>query len=70
MAILTYKKYPGCGFATFLSIVSMLTCYGGVLCLIAGVIPAGIVFLALGVGIHFLAEAVAKRKRNKQCKNG
>lgn len=62
MWILSYKKYAGCGFATFLSIIGALTRYGGALCLFSGLIPGGIICLAIGVGFHYLAEAVAKKK--------
>lgn len=61
MWVLSWRKYAGSKFATFISVVGALTRYGGVLCLFSGLIPGGIITLAIGIGIHFLAEKIGKK---------
>lgn len=61
MWVLSWKKYAGSKFATFISIVGALTRYGGVLCLLSGLIPGGLITLAIGIGIHFLAEKLGNK---------
>ncbi len=68
MWFLSWKKYALSKFATFISIVGALVRYGGVLCLFSGLIPAALICIAIGIGIHFCAEAIAKRKVNKVAK--
>ena len=65
MWVLSWKKYAASKLATFISVIGALVRYGGVLCLINAAIPAGIVCIAIGVGIHFGAEAIAKSKAKK-----
>lgn len=62
MWILSWNKYQSSKLATFVSIVGALTRYGGVMCLFSGLIPGAIVCIAIGVGFHYLAELIAKRK--------
>lgn len=35
--------------------------YGGVLCLLSGLIPGDLITLAIGIGIHFLAEKLGNK---------
>ena len=65
MWILSWKKYALSKFATFVSILGTLTRYAGVMCLFSGVIPAALICIAIGVGLHFAAEAIAKNKAAK-----
>ena len=66
MWVLSWKKYAVSKLATFVSVLGALTRYAGVMCLFASAIPAGIICLAIGIGIHFGAEAIAKAKAKKQ----
>lgn len=59
MWILSWRKYPTSKFATCVSFVGALTRYGGVLCFVYGEIVAGIICFAIGIGIHYCAEAMA-----------
>ena len=65
MWVLFWKKYPLSKFATFVSIVGALTRYAGVMCLFAAAIPAALICIAIGIGIHFCAEGIAKSKAAK-----
>lgn len=65
MWVLTWKKYALSKFATFVSIIGALMRYAGVLCLFAGLIPATLICIAIGIGLHFCAEAIAKNKAAK-----
>ena len=65
MWVLSWKKYGASKFATFVSVLGALTRYAGVVCLFSSIIPAGIICLAAGIGIHFGAEAIAKAKVKK-----
>lgn len=65
MWVLFWKKYPLAKFATFVSIVGALTRYAGVMCLFSGLIPAALICIAIGIGIHFCAEAIAKGKAKR-----
>lgn len=58
MWILFWTKYQASKFATFVSIVGALMRYAGVLCLFAGAPIGTVVCFGIGVGIHFLAEAI------------
>ena len=60
MWILSWKKYGASRLATFVSIIGALTRYGGVICLVNALIPAALICIAIGVGLHYLAEAVNK----------
>ncbi len=65
MWVLSWTKYANSKFATFVSIVGALTRYGGVLCFFYSAIVAGIICLAIGIGIHFLADFISKSKKPK-----
>lgn len=65
MWVLSWKKYALSKFATFVSILGTLTRYAGVMCLFSGLIPAGLICIAIGIAIHFGAEALAKNKADK-----
>ena len=58
MWMLFWTKYQASKFATFVSIVGTLMRYAGVLCLFAGAPVGTVVCFGIGVGIHFLAEAI------------
>ena len=62
MWVLSWKKYKFSKFATFLSVIAAMVRYAGVVCLLSSLIPAGIICIAIGIGIHFGAEAIAKKK--------
>lgn len=66
MWILSWKKYSVSRLATFVSIIGALTRYGGVICLVNALIPAALICIAIGVGLHYLAEAVNKSAVNKK----
>lgn len=53
MWVLSWKKYGASKFATFVSVIGALTRYGGVLCLVNALIPAAIICIAIGVGLHY-----------------
>lgn len=61
MWILSWTKYKHSGFATFISVVAALTRYGGVLCLFASAFIGAIICIAIGIGLHFLAEEIGYR---------
>lgn len=65
MWILSWKKYALSKTATFVSVLGTLVRYGGVLCLVSGLIPAGIICVLLGIGCHFLAENIGFDKWKK-----
>jgi predicted nucleic acid-binding Zn ribbon protein len=65
MWVLSWKKYSLSKFATFVSIIGALTRYGGVMCLVSSLILPGVICIAIGIGIHFLAELIAKSKAKK-----
>ncbi len=65
MWVLSWKKYNLSKFATFVSVIGALTRYGGVMCLASSLIVPGIICIAVGIVIHFLAEAIAKSKAKK-----
>ena len=66
MWILSWKKYGASRLATFVSIIGALTRYGGVICLVNALIPAALICIAIGVGLHYLAEAVNKSAVSKK----
>ena len=45
--------------ATFVSILGAFTRYAGAMCLFSGIIPAALVCILIGIGIHFGAEQIA-----------
>lgn len=59
MWVLFWKQYKFSKMATFVSVIGALIRYGGVLCIFYGVIPAALICIAIGVGIHFGAEQIA-----------
>lgn len=65
MWVLSWKKYALSKFATFVSIMGALMRYAGVMCLFSSLIPAALICMAIGIGLHFGAEAIAKNKANK-----
>ena len=65
MWILSWKQYKLSKFATFVSIIGALMRYAGVMCLSASAIPAALICIAIGIGLHFCAEAIAKNKTAK-----
>lgn len=65
MWVLSWKKYALSKFATFVSIIGALMRYAGVMCLFSSLIPATLICIAIGIGFHFGAEAIAKNKANK-----
>ena len=66
MWVLSWKKYAVSKLATFVSILGALMRYAGVVCLFSSVIPAALICLAIGIGLHFGAEAIAKSKAAKK----
>lgn len=64
MYIMTYKKYARSKLATVVSFFGMLLRYGGILFLVEekGFSPGPLLCIAAGIGAHFLAELIAKRK--------
>ena len=62
MWILSWKNYKISKLATFISIMAALTRYAGVYCLFSELLVPGLVCIAIGIGFHFVAEAVAKKK--------
>ena len=65
MWVLSWKSYKLSKFATFVSIIGALVRYAGVMCLFASAIPAALICIAIGIAIHFCAEAIAKKKAAK-----
>ena len=65
MWVLSWKKYSLSKLATFVSVIGALTRYAGVTCLFSSFIPAGLICIAIGIGIHFGAEAINKSKAKK-----
>ena len=65
MWVLSWKKYSLSKLATFVSVIGALTRYAGVTCLFSSFIPAGLICIAIGIGIHFGAEAINKGKVKK-----
>ena len=65
MWVLSWKKYGTSKLAMFVSIIGALTRYGGVLCLVNALIPAALICIAIGVGLHYGAEAINKAAVNK-----
>lgn len=65
MWVLSWKKYALSKFATFVSVLGALMRYAGVMCLFSGLIPAALICIAIGIGLHFGAEAIAKNKAAK-----
>lgn len=65
MWVLSWKKYASSKFATFVSIMGALMRYAGVVCLFSSVIPAALICIAIGIGLHFAAEAIAKNNAAK-----
>lgn len=65
MWVLSWKKYGTSKFATFVSIIGALTRYGGVLCLVNALIPTALICIAIGIGLHYGAEAINKAAVNK-----
>lgn len=65
MWILSWTKYSLSKFATFVSVIGALTRYAGAMCLFSGLFLPAIICFAIGIGIHYCAEAIAKKKTNK-----
>ncbi len=65
MWILFWRKYAFSKFATFVSVIGALTRYAGVTCFFESEILAGLICIAIGIGLHFGAEAIAKNKEAK-----
>ena len=65
MWILSWKQYKLSKFATFVSIIGALMRSAGVMCLFASAIPAALICIAIGIALHFCAEAIAKNKTAK-----
>lgn len=65
MWILSWKKYALSKFATFVSVLGAFMRYAGVMCLFSSLIPAALICIAIGIGLHFGAEAIAKNKASK-----
>ena len=65
MWVLSWKKYASSKFATFVSVLGALVRYAGVLCLFSSLIPAALICIAIGIALHFVAEAIAKSKATK-----
>lgn len=59
MWVLAWTNYKASKFATFMSVIGALTRYGGIICLFSGVFLAALICVAIGIGIHFLAEEIA-----------
>lgn len=66
MWVLSWTKYSSSKFATFVSIIGAFTRYGGVICLFSSLVVPGLICLAIGIGIHFLANLIAKKKEEKK----
>ena len=69
MWVLSWKNYKLSKFATFVSIIGALVRYAGVMCLFASAIPAALICIAIGIALHFCAEAIAKKKAAKAAGN-
>ncbi len=69
MWVLSWKSYKLSKFATFVSIIGALVRYAGVMCLFAAAIPAALICIAIGIALHFCAEAIAKKKAAKVLRN-
>lgn len=65
MWILSWNKYEVSKFATSVSILGALMRYAGVMCLFESEIPAALICIAIGIGLHFCAEAIAKNETAK-----
>lgn len=64
--MLTWTKYGISKFATFVSVIAAFVRYAGILALVlGGEIIAGIILIAVGLGLHFCAEAIARNKAEK-----
>lgn len=71
MWFLLWKKYGCSKLASLISAIGALIRYGGVAAIFAGeAIGAGIVIVAVGVGMHFLAEHVNESKEARIRKSG
>lgn len=71
MWVLSWKTYKISKLATFVSVVGALVRYAGVLCFFESLIPAGIICVAIGIGLHFGAEQTAFSALKKSfAKNG
>lgn len=53
-----FKKYKNSGWATFVSVIGALCQYGGVMCLVNSLIPAGLITLAIGIALYFAGEKI------------
>ena len=62
MWILIWKKYKLSKLATFISIIGALMRYAAVLCIAYSAIAGFFVCGVIGVGLHFLAESIGKKK--------
>lgn len=66
MALLLWKKYGCSRLATLISAFGAMMRYIGVILLFSGeTIGTGIVFVAAGIGMHFLAEHVNESKEER-----
>lgn len=65
------EKYGCSKLATLISAIGAMTRYGGVAAIFAGeAIGAGVVIVAVGVGMHFLAEHVNESKEERIRRSG
>lgn len=65
MWILSWKKYALSRGATAVSILGAFVRYAGVFCFFEKEILAGIICIAVGIGIHYGAEYIAKNAASK-----
>lgn len=65
MWLFFWTQYSTSKFATFISMMGAMMRYAGVTCLFSGLIPAGLICIAIGIAIHFGAGAIAKSKVKK-----
>ena len=66
MWLLSWTNYRLSKFATFISVIAALLRYAGVACLVSSLILPGIICLAIGIALRFVAEAIANKKANNQ----
>ncbi len=69
MWIICWTKYANSKLATFVSIIGALMRYGGVMCFFEAAFVGGIICFGIGIGIHFLANLIAKSKKPKNKPN-
>ena len=63
MWILFFKRYKNSAGATAVSVLGALMRYAGAMVTFEGyLLPAGVIFFAVGIGLHFLAEYMSFSK--------